>query len=316
MEMNQNCATSSISDESTKTAESSELELGSNRNQLTPISMAIQKSFYRTKLVINKAHSDYLNRIMEAEASLACELKSELKQMQKETTKEIKTTIQNEQRLLMEKLENAASPQSCYDLIAQHIATLKDIATLANKQDEQAEELKTNIVGKHKELIRSNQFKLQDLHTRFIVPLRNSVQCVATNQCLPNVGDTLQIDNGVFDEGYGNYQQYVLHEEGVGFNLSFVDHGEDVEHGNPKSDDGDKYIDCNNPNDRGNLDEDEGEHQSCEYDGVQDQLYEYDGDHCSDGVQNKGIEKNNLGQPKAKEPLANGAFIDAIYSLT
>ena len=247
MEMNQNCATSSISDESIKTAESSELELGSNRNQLTPISMAVQKSFYRTKLVINKAHSDYLNRIMEAEASLACELKSELKQMQKEATKEIKTTIQNEQRLLMEKLENAASPQSCYNLIAQHIAILKDIVTLANKQDQQAEELKTNIVGKHKELIRSNQYKLQDLHTRFIVPLRNSVQCVATNQCLPNVGDTIQIDNGVFDEGYGHYQEYVLHEEGVGFNLSFVEHGEDEEHGSPKFNDGDKYTDCNNP---------------------------------------------------------------------
>ena len=138
--MNQNCATSSISDDSTRSDEG--LELESNPNQLSPISKAIQNSFYRTKLVIDKAHSDYLNRIMEAKANLAHELKSELNQMQKEITEEIKTTIQNEQRLLMEKLENATSPQSCYNLIEQHIATLNDIVILANKEGEQSEKIK------------------------------------------------------------------------------------------------------------------------------------------------------------------------------
>lgn len=264
--MNQNCATSSISEDSTRSDEG--LELESNPNQLSPISKAIQNSFYRTKLVIDKAHSDYLNRIMEAKANLAHELKSELKQMQKEITEEIKTTIQNEQRLLMEKLENATSPQSCYNLIEQHIATLNDIVILANKEGEQSEKIKINIVDKHKELIRSNQYKLQDLHTRFIAPLRNSVQCVATTQHLPNVGDTIQINDGVFDEGYGNYKQYVLHDEEVECNLSF----EEYEQGSSKSnaDRGNSNV-CNSLNDRDNSNE---EVQSCKY----------DGDQSSDGV--------------------------------
>src|SRR5210317_1718682 len=48
-----------------------------NCSQLTPISAAIQKSFYNTKKVIDKAHLDYLNRIMETKASLSCELKDD-----------------------------------------------------------------------------------------------------------------------------------------------------------------------------------------------------------------------------------------------
>lgn len=45
------------------------------------------------------------------------------------------------------------------------------------------------------------------------MPLRNGIQCVATNQYFPNVGDTIEFNNGVFNEQYGKYKQYVMQDD-------------------------------------------------------------------------------------------------------
>jgi len=219
---------SSSSESSSSESSSSERSLSnkwknSTGSQLTPISAAIQKSFYNTKMEINKAHLDYLNRIMEAKASLACELKNDWNQKQQESMDEIKRFVGNEQNALKERMERCASPQHCYCAIQEHVENLQDfVASLMARKAEETEKSKINIMEKHKQLIQSNQYKLQDLHGRFIVPLRNGIQCVSTNQHLPNVGDTIEFNDGVFNEKFGKYKQYIMedyiHECGDGDN--------------------------------------------------------------------------------------------------
>ena len=193
-----------------------------NQKQLTPISAGIQKSLHRTKLVIDRAHLDYLNRIMDAKAQLSCELKTDLKQRQQENIEEINRMLTNEQNVLTEKMERSTSPQQCYRAISEYITNLKDIiTTLAARQAEETDRSKNNIIDKHKQLIQSNQYKLQDLHERFIVPMRNSIQCVSVNSHLPNVGDTIEIQNGVFDEKFGRYKQYLLQDDTYDYDVGF-----------------------------------------------------------------------------------------------
>ena len=157
---------------------------------------------------------DYLNRIMEAKASLACEIKSDWNQKQQECTEEIKRFVRNEQNALKQRMEKCASPQHCYSAIGEHVDNLQDfVAGLMARHAEETEKSKVSIIEKHKQLIQSNQYKLQDLHGRFIVPLRNGIQCVATNQYCPNVGDTIEFNNGVFNEQYGKYKQYIMQDD-------------------------------------------------------------------------------------------------------
>lgn len=161
--------------------------------------------------MIDKAHLDYLNRIMETKASLSCELKDHLNKKQHESMEEIKRFVQNEQNALTERMERSASPHHYYSAISEHIENLQDfVAGHVTRQAEEKERSKIKIMEKHKKLLESNQYKLQDLHERFIVPMRNCIQCVATNQHLPNVGDTIEFKNGVFNEKFGTYQQYCI----------------------------------------------------------------------------------------------------------
>jgi hypothetical protein len=151
---------------------------------------------------------------MEAKASLACELKNDWNQKQQESMDEIKRFVGNEQNALKERMERCASPQHCYSAIQEHVENLQDfVARLMARKAEETEKSKINIMEKHKQLIQSNQYKLQDLHGRFIVPLRNGIQCVSTNQHLPNVGDTIEFNNGVFNEKFGKYKQYIMEDD-------------------------------------------------------------------------------------------------------
>jgi hypothetical protein len=231
---------------------------------------------------------------MDAKAHLACELKNDLKQKHQESIGEIKRMVTNEQNVLKERMERSTSPQHCYSAISEHISNLKDIiTTLAARQGEETERSKNNITDKHKNLIQSNQYKLQDLHERFIVPMRNSIQCVATNHRLPNVGDTIEINDGVFNEKFGQYKQYFMqddvHDYDGGFSFSQQQDNQTLAFNNPNTNNNCGNLNLNDEQDR--LDKDEG--------GFDDNIIQ--SEHPSVGSQ-----APTFSQPKTDQPMSKG----------
>ena len=202
--------------------------------------------------MIDKAHLDYLNRIMETKARLSCELKDHLNKKQHESMEEIKRFVQNEQDALAERMERSASPHHYYRAISEHIENLQNfVAGHVARHEEERDKSKIKIIEKNMKLLESNQYKLQDLHERFIVPMRNCIQCVATNQHLPNVGDTIEFKNGVFNEKFGTYQQYCM------------------------QDDLHAYESCNNCDDDGEEEEEEEEADDDDDDDDDDELGDF-----------------------------------------